>query len=93
MGVLGVGVTTGCETGFGVGAGAEEIGGNVREVILALNPSVEGDATSLYLTKLLKPLGTRVSRLAAGIPVGGQLEFTDRQTLARALENRMEASG
>lgn len=65
----------------------------VREVILALNPSVEGDATSLYLTKLLKPLGTRVSRLAAGIPVGGQLEFTDRQTLARALENRLEASG
>jgi recombination protein RecR len=67
--------------------------GGVREVILALNPSVEGDATALYLTKLLKPLGARVSRLAAGIPVGGQLEFTDRQTLARAIENRLEASG
>ncbi len=66
--------------------------GSVREIILALNPSVEGDATALYLTKLLKPFGIRVSRLAAGIPVGGQLEFTDRQTLARALENRLEVS-
>jgi recombination protein RecR len=63
--------------------------GNVAEVILALNPNVEGEATTLYLTRLLKPLGMRVSRLARGLPVGGNLEFTDEATLSRALEGRI----
>jgi recombination protein RecR len=65
-------------------------GDQVREVILALNPTVEGEATSLYLSRLLKPIGIRMTQLAHGIPVGGSLEFTDRQTLGRAMENRME---
>jgi recombination protein RecR len=62
----------------------------VREVLLAMNPSVEGDATSLYLTRLIRPLGIRVTQLAHGIPMGGQLEYTDRQTIGKAIENRME---
>lgn len=62
----------------------------IREVILAMNPSVEGDATSLYLTRLIRPLGIRVTQLAHGIPMGGQLEYTDRQTIGKAIENRME---
>ncbi len=62
----------------------------VSEVILAMNPSVEGDATSLYLTRLIRPLGIRVTQLAHGIPMGGQLEYTDRQTIGKAIENRME---
>jgi len=62
----------------------------VREVILAMNPSVEGEATALYLSRLLKPAGIKVTQLAHGIPVGGQLEYTDRQTLGRALDNRVE---
>jgi recombination protein RecR len=61
----------------------------VTEVILALNPNVEGEATTIYLTRLLKPLGVMVSRIARGIPVGGDLEFTDEATLARALEGRI----
>jgi len=61
----------------------------IVEVILALNPNVEGEATTIYLTRLLKPLGVRVSRIARGIPVGGDLEFTDEATLARALEGRI----
>jgi recombination protein RecR len=61
-----------------------------REVILATNPSVEGEATALYLARLLKPLGLRITKLAAGLPVGGLLEYTDRQTIGKALENRME---
>jgi len=61
----------------------------VEEIILALNPNVEGEATTLYLTKLLKPLGPRVSRIARGIPVGGDLEFADEATLSRALEGRI----
>ena len=64
--------------------------GNVREVILATNPDVEGEATALYLVKLLKPLGTKVSRLAHGLPVGTDLEYADEPTLARALEGRRE---
>jgi recombination protein RecR len=63
--------------------------GDVQEVILALNPTVEGEATTIYLTKLLKPLGVKVSRLARGIPVGGNLEFADEATLSRALEGRI----
>ena len=63
--------------------------GEIAEVILALNPNVEGEATTIYLTRLLKPLGVRVSRLARGLPVGGNLEFTDEATLSRALEGRI----
>ncbi|EKE03181.1 MAG: recombination protein RecR [uncultured bacterium] len=60
------------------------------EAILAINPSIEGEATSLYLAKLLKPFGIKVSRIAFGIPVGGDLEYADEVTLARALEGRRE---
>jgi recombination protein RecR len=62
---------------------------SVEEVIIALNPDVEGEATTLYLTKLLKPLGPRVSRIARGIPVGSDLEFADEATLSRAIEGRI----
>ena len=65
-------------------------GVEIREIILATNPSVEGEATALYLSRLIKPLGIRVTKLAAGLPVGGMLEYTDRQTIGKALENRME---
>lgn len=61
-----------------------------REVILATNPSVEGDATALYLGRLIKPIGVRVTQLAHGLPVGGTIEYTDRQTLGKALDNRVE---
>ena len=64
--------------------------GDVREVIMATNPTVEGDATALYISKLLKPLGVKVTRLAYGIPVGGDLEYADEYTLAKALEGRNE---
>jgi recombination protein RecR len=64
----------------------------VQEIILATNPSVEGEATALYLGRLIKPLGIRVTKLASGLPVGGTLEFTDKQTIGRAMENRMEIS-
>ncbi len=60
-----------------------------EEIILALNPNIEGEATVIYLTRLLKPLGVKVSRLARGIPIGGDLEFTDEATLSRALEGRV----
>lgn len=63
---------------------------DVREVILATNPSVEGEATALYLMRLIKPFGTRLTKLAHGLPVGGLLEYTDRQTIGKALENRVE---
>ncbi|MBM2839603.1 MAG: Recombination protein RecR [Bacteroidetes bacterium] len=63
--------------------------GNISEVILALNPNIEGEATTIYLTKLLKPLGVRVTRIARGLPVGGDLEFADEATLSRALEGRV----
>ena len=62
----------------------------LQEIVLATNPSVEGEATALYLSRLLKPLGLRVSQLAYGIPMGGQLEYTDRQTIGKAMENRTE---
>jgi recombination protein RecR len=65
-------------------------GGVVREVILATNPTAEGEATALYLAKLIKPLGLRVTRIAHGIPVGGDLEYADVMTLGRALEGRRE---
>ena len=57
---------------------------------MATNPTVEGEATAMYLTKLLKPLGIKVTRLAYGIPVGGDLEYADEVTLARALEGRTD---
>ena len=63
---------------------------NVKEVILALSPSVEGEATSLYLTKLIKPFGIKVSRIAFGLPVGADLEYADEMTIARAIEGRRE---
>lgn len=63
-------------------------GDTVKEVIMATNPSVEGEATAIYISKLLKPLGVKVTRLAYGLPVGGDLEYTDEVTLARALEGR-----
>jgi len=62
----------------------------VREVILATNPNVEGDATAIYLAKLLRPLGVRVTRIARGLPVGGDLEYADEVTLTRALQGRQE---
>lgn len=63
---------------------------DVEEVIMATNPTVEGDATALYISKLLKPMGVKVTRLAYGIPVGGDLEYADEYTLAKALEGRNE---
>lgn len=63
---------------------------DIKEVIFALNPSVEGEATTLYLSRLLKPVGIKISQVAYGIPFGGTIEFTDRQTLGKALENRIE---
>ena len=65
-------------------------GGQVDEVILATNPTVEGEATALYLARLLKPLGVRVTRIAMGIPVGSDLEYADEVTMTRAMENRRD---
>jgi recombination protein RecR len=64
--------------------------GGVEEIILATNPTVEGEATAIYLARLLKPLGVRVTRIAMGVPVGGDLEYTDEVTMHRALEHRRE---
>ena len=64
--------------------------GQVREIILATNPTVEGEATAVYLSKLLKPLGLKVTRIAMGIPVGSDLEFADEVTISKSLENRRE---
>ena len=64
--------------------------GEVKEVIMATNPDTEGEATAMYIARLLKPFGVRVTRLAYGIPVGGHLEFADEATLTRALEGRRE---
>lgn len=64
--------------------------GGVEEIIMATNPTVEGEATAMYISKLLKPLGVRVTRLAFGLPIGGTLEFADEVTLFKALENRNE---
>nr|WP_317412068.1 recombination mediator RecR [uncultured Solibaculum sp.] len=64
--------------------------GEVEEVIMATNPTVEGEATAMYLSRLLKPMGIKVTRLAYGIPVGGNLEYADEVTLSRALEGRSE---
>jgi recombination protein RecR len=64
--------------------------GTVREIILATNPNVEGEATAIYLAKLLKPIGIKISRIALGVPVGSDLEFADEITMSKALEHRHE---
>lgn len=64
--------------------------GSVREVIMATNPNLEGEATAMYVSQLLRPLGVKVTRLARGLPMGGDLEYADDLTLSRALENRQE---
>ena len=82
------------------GIGAEDIrikellhriaANDVKEIIIALNPSVEGEATSLYLTKLLKPFNIKVTRIAFGLPIGSDIEYADEITLAKAIECRRE---
>jgi recombination protein RecR len=64
--------------------------GKIRELIVATNPNVEGEATAIYLSKLIKPLGVRVTRIAMGIPVGSELEFADEVTMLKAIEGRRE---
>lgn len=68
----------------------ERLNDNVEEVILATNPNIEGEATAMYLSRLIKPLGIKVSRIAHGVPVGSDLEYVDEVTLSRALEGRRE---
>ena len=68
-------------------------GDTVVEVILCTNPNIEGEATAMYLAKLIEPLGIQVSRIASGLPVGGDLEYADELTLGRALEGRRNISG
>jgi len=65
-------------------------GAEVQEIIMATNPTVEGEATAMYLARLLKPAGLKVTRIAHGLPIGGDLEYADEVTLAKALENRKE---
>jgi recombination protein RecR len=65
-------------------------GGDVAEIIVATNPRVEGDATAIYLSRLIRPLGVKVTRIAHGLPVGGDIEYADEVTLAKALEGRRE---
>jgi recombination protein RecR len=65
-------------------------GGGVKEVIMATNPDVEGEATAMYISRLLKPLGVKVTRIAYGLPAGGELEYADEVTLLKALEGRSE---
>ena len=64
-------------------------GDSIKEVIMATNPNVEGEATAMYIARLLKPMGIKVTRIAHGLPVGGDLEYADEVTLARAMENRI----
>lgn len=66
------------------------LNGDVKEVILATNPTIEGEATAVYISRLIKPLGIKVTRIAHGIPVGGDIEYADEVTLMRALEGRRE---
>lgn len=67
-----------------------EAGAEVQEIIMATNPTVEGEATAMYLARLLKPAGLKVTRIAHGLPIGGDLEYADEVTLAKAIENRKE---
>ncbi len=76
-----------CGPGGSATAGGEE---GVREAILATSPSVEGEATAVYLAKLLRPLGVRTTRIATGVPIGGELEYADQLTLARAIDGRRD---
>ena len=64
--------------------------GKVEEVIMATNPTVEGEATAMYISRLLKPMGIKVTRIAHGLPVGGDLEYADEVTISKALEGRRE---
>ena len=64
--------------------------GKVREIIVATNPNVEGEATAIYMSKLIKPLGVKVTRIATGVPVGSELEFADEVTISKAMEGRRE---
>jgi recombination protein RecR len=66
------------------------MGGEISEVIAATNPNIEGEATAMYISKILKPLGVKVTRIAHGIPVGGDLEYADEVTLSKAMEGRRE---
>jgi recombination protein RecR len=68
----------------------QRLGPEVEEVILATNPNLEGDATAMYLTRLIQPLGISVTRLARGLPVGGDLEYADEITLSNALAGRSQ---
>ncbi len=68
----------------------ERLAGDVKEVIIATNSSLEGETTAMYISKLIKPTGIRVTRIASGVPVGGDLEYIDEVTLLRALEGRVE---
>ncbi len=65
-------------------------GGNIKEVIMATNPNLEGETTAMYISKLVKPFGVNVTRIAHGVPVGGELEFADEVTLSKALKGRVE---
>jgi recombination protein RecR len=65
------------------------VSGDITEIILAMNPNTEGEATTIYLSRLLKPLGVKVTRIARGLPIGSDLEFADEATLSRALEGRI----
>lgn len=67
----------------------ERLKDDVNEVIIATNSSVEGEATAMYITKVIKPLGIKVTRIASGVPVGGDLEYVDNVTLLRALQGRV----
>ena len=68
----------------------QRLQGDVKEVIIASNPNIEGEATAMYIAKILKPLDVKVTRIAAGVPVGGDLEYADEVTLSKALEGRVE---
>jgi recombination protein RecR len=70
--------------------GRDEDDRRIREIIVATSPNVEGEATALYLSKMVKPLGVRVTRIASGVPIGGELEYADGVTISRALEARRE---
>ena len=72
------------------GPGGAHRQGEIQEVIVATNPTVEGEATAVYLARLLKPLGVKVTRIAMGIPVGSDLEFADEVTISKAMEGRRE---
>ena len=76
-----------CAHGPADGPGGDQ---SIREAILATSPSVEGEATAVYLSKLLRPLGVRATRIATGVPIGGELEYADQVTLARAIDGRRE---